>query len=185
MAGVEGLEPPTLGLEIRCSIRLSYTPASGQHHTKNRRFARLKFERRPLPVRNLNGRRAVIPWQSGTKGGEFPAFAAATRSAQSRALRAEVTGATGRGERELDGGPLFSPAILSGLFIILEPYLYSAILCLTLHAGNGRLACVQRKPGGGGDGRPAPSSLARHGRCHGKQKDLLEVTHAASASPPN
>ena len=27
MAGVEGLEPPTLGLEIRCSIRLSYTPA--------------------------------------------------------------------------------------------------------------------------------------------------------------
>jgi hypothetical protein len=26
MAGVEGLEPPTLGLEIRCSIRLSYTP---------------------------------------------------------------------------------------------------------------------------------------------------------------
>lgn len=28
MAGVEGLEPPTLGLEIRCSIRLSYTPAT-------------------------------------------------------------------------------------------------------------------------------------------------------------
>ena len=27
LAGVEGLEPPTLGLEIRCSIRLSYTPA--------------------------------------------------------------------------------------------------------------------------------------------------------------
>ena len=26
MAGVEGLEPPTLGLEIRCSILLSYTP---------------------------------------------------------------------------------------------------------------------------------------------------------------
>ncbi len=26
MAGVEGLEPPTHGLEIRCSIRLSYTP---------------------------------------------------------------------------------------------------------------------------------------------------------------
>ena len=26
MAGVEGLEPPTLGLEIRCSIQLSYTP---------------------------------------------------------------------------------------------------------------------------------------------------------------
>ena len=26
LAGVEGLEPPTLGLEIRCSIRLSYTP---------------------------------------------------------------------------------------------------------------------------------------------------------------
>ncbi len=26
MAGVEGLEPPTLGLEIRCSIHLSYTP---------------------------------------------------------------------------------------------------------------------------------------------------------------
>ncbi len=26
VAGVEGLEPPTLGLEIRCSIRLSYTP---------------------------------------------------------------------------------------------------------------------------------------------------------------
>ena len=24
---MEGLEPPTLGLEIRCSIRLSYTPA--------------------------------------------------------------------------------------------------------------------------------------------------------------
>jgi hypothetical protein len=28
MAGVEGLEPPTHGLEIRCSIRLSYTPAN-------------------------------------------------------------------------------------------------------------------------------------------------------------
>jgi hypothetical protein len=28
LAGVEGLEPPTLGLEIRCSIRLSYTPAT-------------------------------------------------------------------------------------------------------------------------------------------------------------
>ena len=28
MAGVEGLEPPTHGLEIRCSIRLSYTPPS-------------------------------------------------------------------------------------------------------------------------------------------------------------
>jgi Phage integrase family len=27
MVGVEGLEPPTLGLEIRCSIHLSYTPA--------------------------------------------------------------------------------------------------------------------------------------------------------------
>ncbi len=26
VAGVEGLEPPTLGLEIRCSIQLSYTP---------------------------------------------------------------------------------------------------------------------------------------------------------------
>ena len=26
MAGVEGLEPPTHGLEIRCSIHLSYTP---------------------------------------------------------------------------------------------------------------------------------------------------------------
>ena len=26
MAGVEGLEPPTHGLEIRCSILLSYTP---------------------------------------------------------------------------------------------------------------------------------------------------------------
>ena len=26
VAGVEGLEPPTLGLEIRCSILLSYTP---------------------------------------------------------------------------------------------------------------------------------------------------------------
>ena len=26
MAGVEGLEPPNLGLEIRCSILLSYTP---------------------------------------------------------------------------------------------------------------------------------------------------------------
>ena len=26
MVGVEGLEPPTLGLEIRCSIQLSYTP---------------------------------------------------------------------------------------------------------------------------------------------------------------
>ena len=34
MAGVEGLEPPTLGLEIRCSIRLSYTPAMLYHHTK-------------------------------------------------------------------------------------------------------------------------------------------------------
>jgi hypothetical protein len=33
VAGVEGLEPPTLGLEIRCSIRLSYTPAINQHHT--------------------------------------------------------------------------------------------------------------------------------------------------------
>ena len=30
LAGVEGLEPPTLGLEIRCSIHLSYTPASSQ-----------------------------------------------------------------------------------------------------------------------------------------------------------
>jgi len=28
VAGVEGLEPPTLGLEIRCSLRLSYTPES-------------------------------------------------------------------------------------------------------------------------------------------------------------
>ena len=28
VAGVEGLEPPTHGLEIRCSIRLSYTPAN-------------------------------------------------------------------------------------------------------------------------------------------------------------
>jgi hypothetical protein len=27
VAGVEGLEPPTLGLEIRCSILLSYTPS--------------------------------------------------------------------------------------------------------------------------------------------------------------
>ena len=27
MAGVEGLEPPAHGLEIRCSIHLSYTPA--------------------------------------------------------------------------------------------------------------------------------------------------------------
>jgi hypothetical protein len=26
LAGVEGLEPPTLGLEIQCSIQLSYTP---------------------------------------------------------------------------------------------------------------------------------------------------------------
>ena len=26
MAGVGGLEPSTLGLEIRCSIQLSYTP---------------------------------------------------------------------------------------------------------------------------------------------------------------
>ena len=35
MAGVEGLEPPTLGLEIRCSIRLSYTPARSKkyYHT--------------------------------------------------------------------------------------------------------------------------------------------------------
>ena len=29
VVGVEGLEPPTLGLEIRCSIRLSYTPSRG------------------------------------------------------------------------------------------------------------------------------------------------------------
>gem|GEM_PF-3427831 len=37
MAGVEGLEPPTLGLEIRCSIRLSYTPSMLQkyYHTAN------------------------------------------------------------------------------------------------------------------------------------------------------
>ncbi len=28
LAGVEGLEPPTLGLEIRCSIHLSYTPVA-------------------------------------------------------------------------------------------------------------------------------------------------------------
>ena len=28
VAGVEGLEPPTHGLEIRCSILLSYTPAN-------------------------------------------------------------------------------------------------------------------------------------------------------------
>ena len=28
MTGVEGLEPPTHGLEIRCSIRLSYTPGN-------------------------------------------------------------------------------------------------------------------------------------------------------------
>jgi hypothetical protein len=27
LAGVEGLEPPTHGLEIRCSIHLSYTPS--------------------------------------------------------------------------------------------------------------------------------------------------------------
>ena len=27
VAGVEGLEPPTHGLEIRCSIHLSYTPS--------------------------------------------------------------------------------------------------------------------------------------------------------------
>ncbi len=35
MAGVEGFEPPTLGLEIRCSIRLSYTPLipTGYYHT--------------------------------------------------------------------------------------------------------------------------------------------------------
>lgn len=26
MVGQEGLEPPTLGLEIRCSIQLSYCP---------------------------------------------------------------------------------------------------------------------------------------------------------------
>ena len=32
MAGVEGLEPPTLGLEIRCSIRLSYTPSITDRH---------------------------------------------------------------------------------------------------------------------------------------------------------
>jgi hypothetical protein len=32
LAGVEGLEPPTLGLEIRCSIRLSYTPSIYWHH---------------------------------------------------------------------------------------------------------------------------------------------------------
>jgi hypothetical protein len=32
---VEGLEPPTLGLEIRCSIHLSYTPTilSKYYHT--------------------------------------------------------------------------------------------------------------------------------------------------------
>jgi hypothetical protein len=30
VAGVEGLEPPTLGLEIRCSILLSYTPTIGE-----------------------------------------------------------------------------------------------------------------------------------------------------------
>lgn len=32
---MEGLEPPTLGLEIRCSILLSYTPARHHHHTAN------------------------------------------------------------------------------------------------------------------------------------------------------
>jgi hypothetical protein len=31
MVGVEGLEPPAVGLEIRCSIQLSYTPASFGH----------------------------------------------------------------------------------------------------------------------------------------------------------
>ncbi len=33
MAGVEGLEPPTLGLEIRCSIHLSYTPELLWHNS--------------------------------------------------------------------------------------------------------------------------------------------------------
>ena len=32
VAGVEGLEPPTLGLEIRCSILLSYTPAPNERY---------------------------------------------------------------------------------------------------------------------------------------------------------
>jgi hypothetical protein len=31
MVGVEGFEPPAVGLEIRCSIQLSYTPALAQH----------------------------------------------------------------------------------------------------------------------------------------------------------
>ena len=42
MVGAEGLEPPTLGLEIRCSIRLSYAPAPGTHCDCSIRFRLLK-----------------------------------------------------------------------------------------------------------------------------------------------
>jgi hypothetical protein len=49
VVGVEGLEPPTLGLEIRCSIQLSYTPTQTITIIQYDNFAKLGEFKPALP----------------------------------------------------------------------------------------------------------------------------------------
>ena len=60
VAGVEGLEPPTHGLEIRCSIHLSYTPVARFRQPAAAPY-RLMMEREPFPSQ---GRGAASPLQT-------------------------------------------------------------------------------------------------------------------------
>ena len=54
MVGQEGLEPPTTGLEIRCSIQLSYCPTGNslalRAGTKYDAFRKLKIENKEISL---------------------------------------------------------------------------------------------------------------------------------------
>src|SRR5512133_4335471 len=73
MVGAAGIEPATLGLEIRCSIRLSYAPAlinTGEEaHCRNLRSliampaVRIAHPTRPLPVGPFRAR-INLAWRS-------------------------------------------------------------------------------------------------------------------------
>ena len=73
MVGAAGIEPATLGLEIRCSIRLSYAPAlinTGEEaHCRNLRSliampaVRIAHPTRPLPV-GPSRARINLAWRS-------------------------------------------------------------------------------------------------------------------------